>query len=449
MTMARLALRTLRHRTAGFTAGFLAMFLGATILMAFASLLDTRAQPGVDTDGLLVIMANVVGGWGLVIVTFAVSATLGLLIRQRAGEMALLKNIGAAPGQIGRMIVGESVVVGLVAVAAAIVPALFAGRLLVGLLHDTRQLPADVDAVFGPIALGMGGGATVLAAVVGAALAARAATRRQAVEALRDAEIDARPARARIVTGIGLVVAGLSCAVVTMTVLDKNAYALMAVGGEGAILSSIGLALLSPVLLKALAGPLASLLRKTGVGGHLTAIRLRRQSGQAAGALTPIILFTGIATGTLSMQISHNAAPDGAPADIARTIETLNYVVVGMIVLFTAVMLVNTLVAATLARRREFGQLRLTGSTRPQVLGMAGLEGIVLAAAGLLLGSLAAAVTAVPYSLVKTGSVLPGATVPIYLGVIALATVLTMAAALGATRHATRRPALEAVLSGR
>jgi len=118
-------------------------------------------------------------------------------------------------------------------------------------------------------------------------------------------------------------------------------------------------------------------------------------------------------------------------------------------VVFAAVMLVNTLVAATLARRREFGQLRLTGSTRPQVLGMAGLEGIVLATAGLLLGSLAAAISAIPYSLVMTDSVLPGATVPIHLGVIALATVLTMAAALGATRRATRRPALEAVLSGR
>jgi len=447
--MARLALRTLRHRAPGFTAGFLAMFLGATILMAFASLLDTRARPGATGGKTLVIMANVVGGWGLVIVTFAVSATLGLLIRQRAAEMALLKNIGAAPGQIRRMIVGESLVVGLVAVTAAIVPALFTGRLLVGLLHDTRQLPADVDAAFGPIALGMGDGSTLLAALAGAALAARTATRRQAVEALRDAEIDARPARARIVIGIVLVVAGLSCAVVTLAVLDKDAYALMAVAGEGAILSSIGLALLSPVLLRAVAGPLASLLRRAGVGGHLTAIRLQRQSGQAGGALVPIILFTGIATGTLSMQVSENAVPKAVPPDIARTIQTLNYVVVGMIVAFTAVMLVNTLVAATLARRREFGQLRLTGSTRPQVLGMTGLEGIVLATAGLLLGSLAAAVTAVPYSLVKTGSVLPGAAVPIHFGVIALATVLTMAAALGATRRATRRPALEAVLSGR
>ena len=444
--MARLALRTLRHRAPGFTAGFLAMFLGATILMAFASLLDTRAQPGASGGKTLVIMASVVGGWGLVIVSFAVSATLGLLIRQRAGEMALLKNIGAAPGQIGRMIVGESLVVGLVAVAAAIVPAVLTGRLLVGLLHDTHQLPVDVDASFGPIALGMGGGSTVLAALAGAALAARAATRGQAVEALRDAEIDARPARARIVIGVGLVVAGLSCAVVTLAVLDKDAYALMAVAGEGAILSSIGLALLSPVLLRALFGPLARLLRPAGVGGHLTAIRLRRQSGQAAGELTPIILFTGIATGTLSMQISENAVPKAIPHDIARTIETLNYVVVGMIVVFAAVMLVNTLVAATLARRHEFGQLRLTGSTRPQVLGMTGLEGMVLATAGMLLGSLAAAVTAVPYSLVKTGSVLPGAAVPIHLGVIALATVLTLGAALGATRRATRRPALEAVL---
>jgi hypothetical protein len=65
-----------------------------------------------------------------------------------------------------------------------------------------------------------------------------------------------------------------------------------------------------------------------------------------------------------------------------RSIETLNFVVVGMIAVFAAIMPVNTLVAATIQRRREFGRHRLVGSTPPQVLGMVSVEGAVLTAVG-------------------------------------------------------------------
>ena len=39
--MIAVALRNLRHRPGGFVATFLSAFLGATLLMAFASLIDT------------------------------------------------------------------------------------------------------------------------------------------------------------------------------------------------------------------------------------------------------------------------------------------------------------------------------------------------------------------------------------------------------------------------
>ena len=73
-----------------------------------------------------------------------------------------------------------------------------------------------------------------------------------------------------------------------------------------------------------------------------------------AGAVMPVILFTGIATGTLYMQ-SHREPAVGAAGNPevhgTQDIETLNIVVVGMIALFVAIMLVNTLVAATTHRR--------------------------------------------------------------------------------------------------
>ncbi len=46
MTVFGLALRSLRKRASAFTASFLAMLLGATMIMAFASMLDTAEASG-------------------------------------------------------------------------------------------------------------------------------------------------------------------------------------------------------------------------------------------------------------------------------------------------------------------------------------------------------------------------------------------------------------------
>ncbi|WP_410579548.1 FtsX-like permease family protein [Amycolatopsis sp. lyj-108] len=448
MIATKLAFSSLRRRTTGFIASFVALFFGATILMTFASLLDTRTAAGPETAKTLLIMASVVGGWSLVIVLFATLSTLSLLIRQRAPELALLKSVGATPSQIGRMIVGEAAAVAVLAAATAVVPSVFAGRWLVALLGDTGRVPAGLEARFGPIAVSMGTGITLLAALVAGTVAARQVTRRGAVEAIREAGVDTRPtSRLRVVGATIVLAAGLGFGVVTMTVFTGTEPALMAVGGQGAILAAIGLALLAPTLLGPIAAVLAAPLRRAGVSGHLTAAHLRVRSRQMAGVLVPIILFTGIATGTLYMQAIENAAVT-APVEIASSIETLNYVVVGMIALFAAVMLVNTVVAAIAGRRREFGQQRLIGSTPSQVLRLVGTEGIVLAAVGVLFGSLAAAVTVIPYSVARTGGPVPDATIGAYLVIVAVAVTLTLGSHLGAAATAMRAPAIRAVARG-
>ncbi|KFZ81362.1 transmembrane transport protein [Amycolatopsis sp. MJM2582] len=448
MIATKLAFSSLRHRPTGFIASFVAMFFGATILMTFASLLDTRTAADPETAKTLLIMAGVVGGWGLVIVLFATLSTLSLLIRQRAPEMALLKSAGATPSQIGRMIVGEAAVVAVLAAATAVVPSVFAGRWLVTLLGDTGRVPAGLEARFGPIAVSMGTGITLLAALAAATVAARQAARRGAIEAVREAGIDTRPTSRLRMTGATIALAaGLGCGVLTMTVFTGTEPALMAIAGQGAILAAIGFALLSPALLGPIAAVLAAPLRRAGVSGHLTAAHLRVRGRQLAGVLVPIILFTGIATGTLYMQAIENSVGT-APATIADSIETLNYVVVGMIALFAAVMLVNTVVAALIGRRREFGQQRLIGSTPSQVLRLVGTEGTVLVAVGVLFGSLSAVVTVVPYSVARTGSPVPDETIGVYLAVVALAVVLTLGSHVGAAAKAMRTPAIQAGTRG-
>ncbi len=450
MSIFGLALRTLRYRTSAFGASFLAMFLGAIILMSFASLMDTAAGPGVDpiTEESLFLMASVVGGWGLLIVGFAVMSTLSLLVSQRNTEMAVLKSIGATPAQVGRLIVGEAAVVAVLAAGLAVVPAMFSGQLLISLLKDTGQVAQGVGHEFGMFALSIGVGITLVAAMAGAGLTARRATKVAAREAMASAAVDnPRLSKKRIAAGLVLLGLGTSCGVVTATVLkDVDALEVMAVAGQAMILSSIGLAVLAPVLARAAIAVLRVPLRLAGVGGHLTVEHVRQRSLQVAGALVPIILLTGTATGTLYLQTIENSATVGVVKDAdAHNVETLNFVVVGMIAVFAAIMLINTLVAATVHRRREFGQQRLIGSTPPQVLGMVGIEGAVLTVTGVLFGSIAAVIAVVPYSIARTGAVLPDESIALYLGIIAVAAVLTFAASLGAASRAIRTPAVQAV----
>lgn len=446
MSVFGLALRSLRWRARSFVASFVALVLGATILMSFASLLDTRLGPEVDASAgrTMFIMASVVGGWGLIIVLSSTLSTLTLLVRQRAGEFALLRGVGATPAQLGRMMVAESAVLAVLAGAVAVAPSVFAGRLIIGLLHDAHQVPAAVPARFGGFAVGIGVGVTLLAAVLATTAVAYRMAQGSVADALRGPA--ARTPRARtplVVTGLVMFAAGISCAVLTVTAFNRTNPALMAVAGQGAILCSIGLGLLAPSLLTATVRTMTARLRRLGTTGWLATLNLTTGARQTAGVLTPIIVFTGIATGTLYMQGTENAVSAQARTDLEATVETLNYVVVGMIGLFAAIMVVNTLVAATIDRRREFGQLRLTGSTPRQVLGMVSVESATLAATGVLAGTLAAAATVIPFGVARTGSPVPDTPITVYLAVVVTASILTLSAALAATRHAIRPPAIQ------
>ncbi|TYB43111.1 FtsX-like permease family protein [Actinomadura chibensis] len=450
--MLGLALRSLRHRTGAFAASFLAMFLGSAIIMAFASMLDTARASGATGTAreTLTIMANVVGGWGLLLSVFAVASTLTLAVRQRAQEIALLKSVGATPAQLRRMITGEAAGLAVVASLLGIVPAMLLGRGLLGLLHGTDQVPSEIGYSFGPVALSMGIGITLVSAVAAAMITARRTTRVRVAEAMTDAAIgDGRMGRKRTVFAVLFLLAAVWEGVLTITVMDGKGSDAMATSGQADILAAIGLALLSPVIMRGATALAAGPLRAFGPAGEFAAATMRRRTSALASAVTPVILFVGTAVGTLFLQATENAAMDAA--GLAKTaeqksIETLNFVVIGMVVLFTAIMLVNTLIAAIAHRRREFGQTRLAGATPGQVLAAVGLESAVLTVTGVLCGTVASVFTIVPFGLARRDSATPDGSVWTYVAVVALAAVLTGATAHGAARRAVRVPAVEAAL---
>jgi putative ABC transport system permease protein len=124
----------------------------------------------------------------------------------------------------------------------------------------------------------------------------------------------------------------------------------------------------------------------------------------------------------------------------------INYLMAGMLIAYTAISVVNSLVMATSSRRREFGLQRLTGATKGQVLRMMTVEAGMTTVIGVGLGTVVAFATLVPFTLVTDGSLLPKGPVAIYLAVTGAAAVLAFGATLFSTWVGLRtRPAEAAV----
>ncbi|MFB6934882.1 FtsX-like permease family protein [Streptomyces sp. HUAS 31] len=432
--MFMLSLRSIRHRPGRFLATLLSAFLGAAIIMTFNSMHDTAAQDGVDSTSAetLSTAAGVVGGYGTLLVFFAVASTLTVNVRQRTAELELLRCSGATPAQLKRMVVGEAVVVALVGAALAIGPAMLGGRALLDLFQDSGQVAGSVPHDFGPIALISGIDITLLASAGAAFLAVRRATRGQV-----------KRGGARKFLAYAALLVGAASVTSTFAFSESDA-ALMAPPAYGAILLSVGFALLAPRLLEGVLNRLPL----SGASGWLAVRNLRERAGQLAGILMSLILFTAVATATLTMQAVESDTVEalGITKSIDdKTLETLNFTVVGIIVVFVCVMLVNSLYAATSYRSREFGQQRLAGATPGQVLGTVGVEGLILTVTGVVFGALAALAGIIPFTVVRSDQMLPGEVYGIGLAVAAVAAAVTLGTGLVTARRMLRTPAVGAV----
>lgn len=441
--MFALAIRSVRQRPGRFLATLLAAFLGAAVTMTFNSMHDTAA--GVtggssDTESLRIV-GGVVGGYGSLLVFFAIASTLTVNVRQREKEIELLRRTGATPAQITRMVVGESAVVAFAGMLLAIWPATLGGRALLEMLQGDGQVSRTVDYVFGPIALTAGVGITLVAAGGAAFLAVHRATRAAA-------GVRAPRLRLRNVAGAVALAAGVGSACATFAVDSANP-ALMAPAAYGAVLLSIGFATFCPALVRMLLDrPGQRIADRAGVSVYLSVHNVRRRATQLAGVLMPLVTFTGVATTTLYMQAIENDAIKAS--GIARSVgdknlETVNLIVVGVIVVFACIMLINSLYAMVSYRAEEFGRQRIAGATPGQVLAMVASEGLILAVAGVFFGTVAAVAGIVPFNIVRTDSVLPDQGPAIWLGIVATAAAATLVTSVATAARALRTPAVAAV----
>jgi putative ABC transport system permease protein len=76
---------------------------------------------------------------------------------------------------------------------------------------------------------------------------------------------------------------------------------------------------------------------------------------------------------------------------------------------------------------------------------MVGVEGLVLTVTGVFFGTVAGVAGILPFSVVRTGSLLPDQGLGIWLGIVGVAAAATLITSLGTARRVLRTPAVRAV----
>ncbi|MFE9139172.1 FtsX-like permease family protein [Streptomyces sp. NPDC007355] len=327
-----LALRTLRFRKSGFVASFVALFLGAVIVAACGGLMETgirASAPPRRADGghavvlfspieqeatRLVSLSAVFGGIAVMVVVFVVGSTLAVLVQQRMREMALLRAVGSLPGQIRLLVVSETLVVGALATVLALAPGHAAGRLMLERFAEGGMVSPEIPYRAGWIPLGIAAGAALLAAVAAAWIASRRAALIRPAAALAEAGLQRRWMSApRLVFALLCLAGGTALALVTALVMPGSVAASTA--GPTAMLWASGIALVAPGLTRALIAVLRPPLRVLpGPSCRLASDNVRARAVRTAGAVTPVMLATGLATGLLYLQTTQDASARDARA---------------------------------------------------------------------------------------------------------------------------------------
>ncbi|MEU6022984.1 FtsX-like permease family protein [Micromonospora sp. NPDC047134] len=241
---------------------------------------------------LLVEVGAVFGGYVAGLVMFVVAGTVGLAVRHRRRDLALLRAIAATPGQIRVMIVAEVLQLSLVAVGLGIPAGLFA----TGWVH--RQLIARGFISEGfPLTGGLLSALAVtvtimLVAVTAALIAAGRTVRIRPTEALGEVAVEpARNSRTRLIVGLVTLAAGISLTMVTTAA--RGPAALGAALGMLYVLV-LAAALLAPWINRYAARALGPVLRTVWRdSGYLAAANLRANAQGMVTVLTALVLSVG------------------------------------------------------------------------------------------------------------------------------------------------------------
>ena len=281
---------------------------------------------GIATSLPLIILSGVFGGMVVVVMALVVSATIGLSVRQRRRELALLRASGATPTQVKKLVVAETMVVGVIALVVGLLLGRTTGGWIFGMLTGNGVVPSALRFDQGPLPFAGSALLTLVVLRLTVGIAAVRAARIRPIQALSEAAVPLVTV-GRIRRIIGTVLAAMTVGVGVSTVFMGPTNA-AAIGGPAVLTGSIAVAVLGPVVIRALLTPwITSWVERRGTSGVLAVINLRVRAVQFAAILVPIMLATAIAFGNIYSQTTQQKAAveaytDSLAADVVVTSET-------------------------------------------------------------------------------------------------------------------------------
>jgi len=268
---------------------------------------------GLDRLGLIQLVEQA-GIDILMIAFFVVAGTVALSVAMRWRNLALLRAVGATPGQVARMITLELAVLGTLAGVVGYFPAVWLSKWALSGLAGHQLLPPSPHAWTSPWVVFIAAGAGILVAEIAGFVSARRVSRIRPAAALLEATVEPRlihPVRLLL----GLCALGGGAALCTLMLVANLSVALVDMFAIfTGLLFLTAIALLGPVLVR-VAELLARLpvLLLSGVGGRLALADIRRRPRRIATAVSFVVFgvsFVG-ANYFINVTLAHGIVVQG------------------------------------------------------------------------------------------------------------------------------------------
>ncbi|MFE1260930.1 FtsX-like permease family protein [Streptomyces albogriseolus] len=232
-------------------------------------------------------------GYAAAIVGFVVAGTVGLSVRHRRRDLALLRAVAATPGQVRSILLAEAGLLALLAGAVGVPSGLLAVRLVRDALVSRGFLPDDFAVRGGALSAAAVVVTVAVVALLSAWTAALRVTRIRPTEALGEAAVEpATGGRVRLISGLACL--GGAVSLTGLTGATDGQTALGAAMGM-LYLFVLGVALLAPWINQAAARLLGPALRAVwGSSGYLAAANLRANARGMVAVLTALVLSVGL-----------------------------------------------------------------------------------------------------------------------------------------------------------
>src|SRR4051794_4450252 len=258
---------------------------------------EARKQSSDIKDNLsfLTTLLLAFAGISLFVGAFIIFNTFSITVTQRMREFALLRTLGASRGQVMRSVITEGLTIG---VLGSVIGLAFGVAVAAGLRALFKAIGVDLPSSGNVIAsrtiivsLVVGTVVTVLSSLA----PALRATRVPPVEALHEGAVPPSRGPSRKVTIAGLVLGVIGVALMVAGLFGSfSSNAALSFVGGGALATFLGIAFVSPYLVRPLASVVGRPFERTrGVTGRLARENTVRQPGRTA--VTAAALMVGVA----------------------------------------------------------------------------------------------------------------------------------------------------------